>query len=210
LRGGVHAGRGERGRGTGEHRWTDLVAAAAQLEGVTVDRKAISMTIPFAQLVRQQPAPQRTRRPLTILIVEDDPAIGDMLGEVVAEVPGWRAAIARNAKEALAVLRRVTADVFLFDVNLPGPSGPELLAWLKGEPDKAGVPAVLMSAAGRGPQVVAALQRGEAMAFLQKPFDLDELLAVLHRAVQSIPVAGRAVTAGPPGGGPGAGASRAA
>ena len=150
------------------------------------------MTIQVPQLGRHPRPPQHHRRLLTILIVEDDPAIGDMLGEVVAEVPGWRAAIARNAKEAIAVLRRVTADVFLFDVDLPGPSGPELLAWLKGEPDTAGVPAVLMSAAGRGPQVVAALRRGEAMAFLQKPFDLDELLAVLHRAVQTIPGAGRA------------------
>jgi two-component system OmpR family response regulator len=133
------------------------------------------------------PAPAR-EEPLTILIVEDDPAIGDLLGEVVEEVPGWRAAVARNAQEAIALLRRVAPAVFLFDVNLPGPSGPELLAWLKGEPAGAGVPAVLMSAAGRGPQVRSALRRGQAMAFVQKPFDLDELLAVLHRAVQSVSV----------------------
>ena len=146
------------------------------------------------QALEPQPHLEAPGEPLTILIVEDDPAIGDLLGEVVAEVPGWRAAVAGNAQEAIAVLRRVAADVFLFDVNLPGPSGPELLAWLRGEPANAGVPAVLMSAAGRGPQVRAALQGGQAMAFLQKPFDLDELLAVLHRAVQSIP--GRRASAG--------------
>ena len=142
------------------------------------------MTMQPPQAQRRTEPPEE---PLTILIVEDDPAIGDLLGEVVAEVPGWRAAVARNAQEAIAVLRRVAADVFLFDVNLPGPSGPELLAWLRGEPANAGVPAVLMSAAGRGPQVRAALQGGQAMAFLQMPFDLDVLLTVLHRAVQSIP-----------------------
>ncbi|MGH2352341.1 MAG: response regulator [Chloroflexota bacterium] len=123
-----------------------------------------------------------THRTLSILIVEDDHALAELLRCVVNDVPGWGAIVVHDAAAALGVLRHVRVGLLLLDVNLPSMSGPELLFRLHRDPRLATVPAVLMSANAKPPEVERMLERGEVATFVHKPFDVDELADALDAA----------------------------
>ena len=131
-------------------------------------------------------APERT---LTILVVEDDAALAELLRDVLNGVPGWGATVVGDGAAAVALCRQVRVDVVVADVHLPGISGPELLGRLAQEPG--GAPAaVLLSADELPPGVPEALASGAAAGFLRKPFDLDDLLLRVQAA--AAPVGGAA------------------
>lgn len=109
----------------------------------------------------------------TILVVDDEPAIVDLLRDVLDEA-GYRVAVAHDGAEALATVEQLDPDVVLSDVAMPRMTGLELADRLI----PLGVPVVLMSAA-----VPAAAQ--PSVPFLVKPFDLDELLDAVAAVVQS-------------------------
>jgi DNA-binding response OmpR family regulator len=123
--------------------------------------------------------PERT---LTILVVEDDAALAELLRAALAAVPGWRVAVAPDAAVALALCAQGRVDVVVTDVHLPGLSGPELLGRLADALPGGAPPALLLSSDGDPPGVREALATGAAVGFLRKPFDLDELLARIAAA----------------------------
>lgn len=69
----------------------------------------------------------------TILIVDDDVCIGDMLQEVLVK-EGYRTARAYSGTEALLYLSENRPDLILLDLMLPGLSGEELLPLIEGIP----------------------------------------------------------------------------
>jgi DNA-binding response OmpR family regulator len=64
---------------------------------------------------------------LSILVVEDDVAVAELIRTVLNDVTGWGATIVHNAAAAREVFRHVQIEVLVVDVNLPGISGIELL-----------------------------------------------------------------------------------
>jgi DNA-binding response OmpR family regulator len=68
---------------------------------------------------------------ITILVVEDDAAVAELLREVLNDVPGWGATVVHDAAAARAVFPYVQIDVIVLDLNLPGISGLELLELLR-------------------------------------------------------------------------------
>ena len=105
----------------------------------------------------------------TILIVDDDVCIGDMLQEVlVKEV--YRTARAYSGTEALLYLSGNRPDLILLDLMLPGLSGEELLPLIEG------IPVIVVSARSETADKVELLLSG-ADDYITKPFDTDELLA---------------------------------
>jgi two-component system response regulator AtoC len=114
-----------------------------------------------------------------VLIVEDDDAVAMVLkaGLLQEQIATERAS---SAEDALRLLDRLPVDAILSDVRMPGMSGIELLARLqKRWPE---TPVVLVTAHGTVPLAVEAMKQG-AMDFLTKPFDLDEVVAVVRRAL---------------------------
>lgn len=105
----------------------------------------------------------------TILIVDDDVCIGDMLQEVLVK-EGYRAARAYSGTEALLYLSGNRPDLILLDLMLPGLSGEELL------PPIEGIPVIVVSARSETADKVDLLLSG-ADDYITKPFDTDELLA---------------------------------
>lgn len=105
----------------------------------------------------------------TILIVDDDAAIGDMEQELF-ERAGYRVCRAYSGTEALLFLRDNRPDLILLDLMLPGLSGEALLPQLRG------IPTIVVSAKAETADKVSLLLGGAA-DYLTKPFDTSELLA---------------------------------
>src|SRR5262245_157736 len=120
------------------------------------------------------------RRAPQILIVDDDVVTCEMLCEVFAHV-GFEAAFRTNSDDALAQLRVAPADVLLTDIRMSSPlEGFSLLDSVRQE--YPATPVVLMTAFGSIESAIRAVKDG-AYDYLSKPFDIDELVATVRRAL---------------------------
>ncbi len=105
----------------------------------------------------------------TILIIDDDAAIGDLEQEVL-EREGYAVQRAYSGTEALLLLKEQRPDLVLLDLMLPGPSGEEVLSRIQDIP-------VIVVSAKTAVQDKVGLLLGGAADYLTKPFDTKELLA---------------------------------
>jgi CheY-like chemotaxis protein len=132
---------------------------------------------------------------LSILVVEDEHAVAELVRALLGQLAGWRATVVHDAPAARHVFRHVPVDVLLVDVNLPGISGPELLELLRRDPTWDEPPVVLMSADADQPEIRAALRRGVAARFIPKPFNADHLVEEIRSAAAGRQEQGGARTA---------------
>lgn len=105
----------------------------------------------------------------TILIIDDDVAIGNLEQEVL-EREGYLVQRAYSGTEALLLLKEKKPDLVLLDLMLPGMSGEDIL------PQIQGIPVIIVSAKTAVEDKVELLLDG-AVDYLTKPFDTKELLA---------------------------------
>lgn len=118
----------------------------------------------------------------TILIIEDEAALRDILHEALYTY-GYSALAAATVQEAEEIRQRLHPEVLglvLADINLShtpqGQEGYDLCQrWKEAHPD---LPFVLMSGAAR--RLALPVAHPGSVRFLAKPFDLDELLAVVQ------------------------------
>ena len=114
-----------------------------------------------------------------ILVVDDDRAVGAVLAALLAQA-GHEARHVASGEEALAALLSGRTDLVLSDVRMPGMDGLELVGEVKKRwPD---VPVILLTAHGSVAMAVEAMKAGAA-DFLQKPFDRDEVLYAVKKAL---------------------------
>jgi CheY-like chemotaxis protein len=113
-----------------------------------------------------------------ILIVDDDPDLGELLGEVL-RTQGYRTALARNGREALALLKREhDACLVLLDLMMPVMNGWEFRAEQLRDPSIASIPVVAFSGDVNVERKAAALG---AVTAIRKPVSLRELVTVVER-----------------------------
>ena len=105
----------------------------------------------------------------TILIIDDDVAIGNLEQEVL-EREGYTVQRAYSGTEALLLLKEKKPSLILLDLMLPGMSGEDIL------PQIQGIPVIVVSAKTAVEDKVELLLGG-AVDYLTKPFDTKELLA---------------------------------
>jgi CheY-like chemotaxis protein len=111
----------------------------------------------------------------TVLIVDDDPGVHEMLSDVLSD-EGYAVIAALNGREALERLAEHRPDVILLDLMMPVMDGwrfREEMHRLKGAND---IPVVVLSATH---SIVDAAKQIQADGYIAKPFDLDQLLAKL-------------------------------
>ena len=117
----------------------------------------------------------------TILVVDDDRQIRELLGEVLVG-SGFDVCMEADAEGALARLERQPVDLVVLDLSLPGMHGLDLLGQLRRVDD---VPVIILSARAEVSDRVLGLRTG-ADDYLAKPFVPRELVArvesVLRRA----------------------------
>ena len=120
---------------------------------------------------------------LSILVVKDDIAVAELIRTVLNDVSGWGATIVHDASAAREVFRHVRIEVLIVDVNLPGISGLELLELLHKDPHWDEVPVLLMSAHPDQVRIATAMREGLVTKVIHKPFDVEVLVAEVHKAV---------------------------
>jgi two-component system, OmpR family, phosphate regulon response regulator PhoB len=113
--------------------------------------------------------------PASILIVEDEPAILELIG-VNLEHAGYETLRAASAEEATRLLSDVLPDLVLLDWMLPGQSGLALARRLRGDSRTRELPIIFLTARADEPDKVAGLEAG-ADDYITKPFSTKELVA---------------------------------
>jgi DNA-binding response OmpR family regulator len=129
--------------------------------------------------------------PPTILLVEDDSAVADMLVDRLGS-KGYRVWRAESAAEAKAALEKAAPDLVILDLTLPDTSGLVFCADLQARPD---IPIIICSGTPRKEDAVLGLKLG-ADDFVAKPFSVDELEARVEAVLRR--VAPRSAAAGSP------------
>jgi DNA-binding response OmpR family regulator len=114
----------------------------------------------------------------TILIVEDDAGIIDLLIELLTE-EGYAVQVAARGDDALAALLAEPYALALVDLHLPGLGGWEVLKALRAQPID--TPIVVMTSSTLPADELAAMG---VTACLLKPFDLDELLTCVAEHIR--------------------------
>ncbi len=118
------------------------------------------------------PNNKRTR---VVIVVEDDRPIGELLAGVINDEDGYRAFHVMRPSEALHALEQVKPDLLVLDVGLPGMSGIELYDRLQNDARLRDVPVMFETAVSR--EHGAEFRKRGIRIVLQKPFDLNELIA---------------------------------
>ena len=107
-----------------------------------------------------------------VLVVDDDPALAEMLG-IVLRTEGFVPAFVSDGERALTAFRDVRPDIVLLDLMLPGMSGIDICRAIRSE---SGVPIVMLTAKTDTVDVVLGLESG-ADDYVVKPFKPKELIA---------------------------------
>ena len=117
----------------------------------------------------------------TVLVVDDDPAVGKVLGALLHQ-DGLEACHAASGAEALKLLERRPVEAVISDLRMPGMDGMELLVRIHRRwPD---LPVVMLTAHGTVDLAVEAMKVG-ACEFMLKPFDRKEILYVIRKVIKA-------------------------
>jgi CheY-like chemotaxis protein len=129
------------------------------------------------------------RRPVEILLVEDNPGDVQLTRELFREcATPPRLHVAADGESALAFLRRLPPhpgaarpDLILLDFNLPRKDGREVLAEIKADPELKRIPVIVLTTSQAEADIQYAYDH-HASCYLAKPIDLDQF----HRMVKAI------------------------
>lgn len=117
---------------------------------------------------------------LTVLLVEDDDPLRDVLTELLRN---WGCVVypADHAHQALDVVRHAPIDFSILDMHLPGMTGLEIFRAIRREKG-APLPSILMSGEATAEDARRALELG-MFRFLRKPIEVDTLRHCLDTLV---------------------------
>jgi two-component system response regulator AtoC len=115
-----------------------------------------------------------------ILIVEDDEAQRELLGEALRK-RGFYVEGAENLAEAKELLEKRDFNVLLLDYKLPDGDGLEFLAYLK--KNYPNIPTIMLTAYASVENAVSAMKAG-AFHYLAKPINLEELNLIVDKALE--------------------------
>ena len=113
-----------------------------------------------------------------ILIVEDSPAIRESL-RLTLELEGYAVHQAENGQRGLELLKQITPDLILSDINMPLMNGVEMYKVIRQNPKWTPIPFIFLTANDSPAEI----QQGKALGvddYLLKPIEGDNLIAILN------------------------------
>ena len=119
---------------------------------------------------------------LTLLLVEDDTAIREMLKLFFAN-ENYRVQEAASGKEAMSRLAERNPDLILLDWMLPDIDGTTLLGTIRENPVYRDIPVIMLTARAEEADKIRGLEVG-ADDYITKPFSLHELKARIHALIR--------------------------
>lgn len=117
-----------------------------------------------------------------LLVVEDDESIRRAVGRMLS-LKGFTVLQACDVPEAIQILEKESIDLVLSDIQMPGPSGLELVDWLRTTGRIPQTVVVMVTAVSDNSTAVRALQKG-AYAYVFKPFSRSELFVQIDGALR--------------------------
>ncbi len=166
----------------------DLMRGAIQVQSRLGQGSTFTIALPV-QRTGTSPAERRVEPPpargpsttFSMLYVEDNPSNIRLMEELVDTLGDIRLLTAPDARTGLDLARANRPDLIVLDINLPGMSGLEMVAYLKAHPATAAIPVMALSAAAMPNQVENGLAAGFTH-YLTKPLDV----ALFLRAVEEV------------------------
>ncbi len=119
-----------------------------------------------------------------VLLAEDEPLMAQIMVDMLAELP-IEVIVARNGREALALVEERRPDLALLDCMMPELDGFEVAAALKGNPTTQDIPVIFLTARGRVEDKVRGLDLG-AEDYLIKPVRREEMLARVRNVLRRV------------------------
>jgi DNA-binding NtrC family response regulator len=116
----------------------------------------------------------------TILVVDDEQKIRLILTRILKD-EGFTVQEASSGEAAVENVDNFLPDLILMDQNMPGMNGIETMEEIKSRHPE--ITVIILTAFGSIPLAVEAIKKG-AYDYLSKPFDNDELLILIHRALE--------------------------
>ncbi|WP_431217267.1 response regulator [Puia sp. P3] len=114
-----------------------------------------------------------------VLILDDDPDILQICS-IVLKKKGFDVSTLNTSSQVIEQVRSYHPDVILMDNWIPGPGGIEATRMLKLAPETHDIPVIFFSANSNVTQLA---REAQADFFLQKPFDITELEAIVQMAI---------------------------
>ncbi len=119
--------------------------------------------------------------PKKILVVDDEPNVVKIV-EAELKAGGYQVYTALNGKEGLAKCRLHKPDAIILDIMMPGIDGAMFAEQMKENPETRNIPIIFLTALVQKEEVFNSHERA-GQYFLAKPFDGDELRALLRKVI---------------------------
>jgi PAS domain S-box-containing protein len=121
-------------------------------------------------------------RQVTVLIVEDEAGVREVEQRILVN-NGIGTLVSNNGKQAIELAQTHRPDLILLDLMMPGMSGRQVLHALKSNPATQYIPVLVVSARSSWHTIEESYSLG-AVDFLTKPFEYQELLSRVRRALK--------------------------
>jgi two-component system, OmpR family, response regulator len=112
-----------------------------------------------------------------ILVIDDDLAMQTVL-EIAFREAGYRVILANDGEEGVQKLMTMKPSLVISDIMMPQMDGVEAFQRIKDQLQEDGIPIFIMTALNRKPWF--ADLEAEGAVIIQKPFDIDQLLQLVH------------------------------
>lgn len=117
-----------------------------------------------------------------LLLVDDEPGLRQAV-QVYLEDDGFTVHAASNAQEGWDLLQRISPDLVISDIMMPQVDGYQFLKQLREDPRFQSLPVVFLTARGMTSDRIQGYNAG-CDAYLSKPFDPDELVAIVSNILE--------------------------
>lgn len=117
-----------------------------------------------------------------VLLVDDEPGLREAV-QAYLEDSGFAVNVASNAQEGWQTLQQILPDLVISDIMMPQVDGYQFLKQMRDDPRFKSLPVVFLTARGMTSDRIQGYQAG-CDAYLPKPFDPDELVAIVENLLE--------------------------